>query len=150
MTRLTTHSPLKRNAAPCRNLVLYGTEATGKTAITSALLENLESAEDGDRFKHALVNSVECITARHLFERTVGKVANALEWQTPPGRCENLSQLTYALSKMLKFAPRPDDWRFVLVFDAIDQQREAPSTLLPALARLSEIVCHILIPIASM
>lgn len=128
--------------------MLYGTEATGKTAVVSALLEHLERAQDEDQreapVKHALVNSVECITARHLFERTIGKIANALEWQNPPGRCENLSQLTYELSKMLKYAPRPDDWRFVLVFDAIDRQREAPSTLLPALARLSEIVCHTL------
>jgi hypothetical protein len=30
--------------------------------------------------------------------------------------------------------------RFVLVFDGIDQQRDAPPTLLPALARLGEIV----------
>lgn len=42
---------------------------------------------------------------------------------------------------MLKHTPRPDLFRFVLVFDAIDRQREAAPTLLPALARLSEIVC---------
>jgi len=42
---------------------------------------------------------------------------------------------------MLKYVERPANWRFVLVFDGIDQQREAPATLLPALARLSEIVC---------
>ena len=111
--------------------------------MVTALLERLETADDASHFKHAIVNSVECITARHLFERTVAKVANVLGWQSTPARCENLSQLTHELSKMLKYAPRPDDWRFVLVFDAIDRQREAPSTLLPALARLSEIVCVI-------
>jgi origin recognition complex subunit 5 len=41
---------------------------------------------------------------------------------------------------MLKYTPRPDGFRFVLVFDAVDRQRDAPHTLLPALARLSEIV----------
>jgi len=30
--------------------------------------------------------------------------------------------------------------KFVLVFDGIDKQRDAPHTLIPALARLSEIV----------
>lgn len=44
------------------------------------------------------------------------------------------------LSKMLKYPSYPANFRFVLVFDGIDRQREAPITLLPALARLSEIV----------
>ncbi|KAM0328472.1 hypothetical protein ACHAQA_004879 [Verticillium albo-atrum] len=41
---------------------------------------------------------------------------------------------------MLKEAPRPRGERFVLVFDSIDRQREAPATLLPALARLPELI----------
>ncbi|TDZ40342.1 Origin recognition complex subunit 5 [Colletotrichum trifolii] len=41
---------------------------------------------------------------------------------------------------MLKYTERPPGWRLVLVFDAIDCQRDAPSTLLPALARLCEII----------
>ena len=41
---------------------------------------------------------------------------------------------------MLRYHPRPDDFRFVLVFDSIDAQREAPLSLLPALARLHETV----------
>lgn len=41
---------------------------------------------------------------------------------------------------MLKQVIQPESRHFVLVFDAIDRQKEAPPTLLPALARLSEIV----------
>nr|XP_036584171.1 origin recognition complex subunit orc5 [Colletotrichum truncatum]KAF6793560.1 origin recognition complex subunit orc5 [Colletotrichum truncatum] len=41
---------------------------------------------------------------------------------------------------MLKYTQRPEGWRLVLVFDSIDRQRDAPPTLLPALARLSEII----------
>lgn len=40
---------------------------------------------------------------------------------------------------MLKYPPQPERRHFVLVFDAIDRQRDAPPTLLPALGRLSEI-----------
>ncbi|KAK0673455.1 putative origin recognition complex subunit 5 [Cercophora samala] len=127
---------LNPSSAPCRNLVVYGTEATGKTAITTALLASL----DGDSLRHVIVNSIECITARHLYETVVGKVAAALEWEAVPPRCESVSQLTVSLSKMLKYTERPDGFRFVLVFDGIDHQREAPHTLLPALARLSEII----------
>ncbi|KAH8906752.1 hypothetical protein BR93DRAFT_937711 [Coniochaeta sp. PMI_546] len=134
--------------APCRNIVIHGTEATGKSTVTEAVLEKLASLDDGPDqtrlLRYAVVNSVECITGRHLLERTVSKVADALEWENRPTRCENLSQLTVELSKMLLYPPQhlqwPQDFRFVLVFDAIDRQREAPHTLLPALARLSEIV----------
>ena len=89
---------------------------------------------------YAIIHSEECITGRHLYEQTVSKVADALEWSNPSRRCETVSQLTVELSKMLKYVERPATWRFVLVFDGIDQQREVPMTLLPALARLPEIV----------
>ncbi|KAK1772694.1 putative origin recognition complex subunit orc5 protein [Phialemonium atrogriseum] len=131
------------NAAPCRNLVIHGTESTGKSAIIESLLEKLaevtESSQTG-KLKYAIVNSIECITGRHLFERTIGKVADALDWDNRPTRCENMSRLTVELSKMLLSPDQPDGLRFVLVLDAIDRQREAPPTLLPALARLSEII----------
>lgn len=35
---------------------------------------------------------------------------------------------------------RAEKGKFVLVFDGIDKQRETPPTLLPALARVGEIV----------
>jgi origin recognition complex subunit 5 len=134
------------NAAPCRNIVIHGTESTGKSAITEALLEKLaENTGDPQTgvLKYAIVNSIECITGRHLFERTVGAVADALDWENRPTRCENMSQLTVELSKMLLYSSQPAGSRFVLVLDAIDRQREAPMTLLPALARLSEIVSRL-------
>ena len=98
---------------------------------------------NGPPLKYAIVNCIECITSRHLFETVVSKVAGVLQWDGPVARCETVSQLTVALSKMLKYAPRPDGFRFVLVFDRIDRQRDAPATLLPALGRLSEIVCSL-------
>ncbi|KAJ9157040.1 Origin recognition complex subunit 5 [Coniochaeta hoffmannii] len=136
------------SVAPCRNIVVHGTEATGKSAVTEAVLKQLAGLEDGpdqtSLLRYAIVNSIECITGRHLLERTIHKVADALEWESRPTRCETLSQLTVELSKMLLYPPqrlqRPKDFRFVLVFDAIDRQRETPPTLLPALARLSEII----------
>ncbi|KAI1766837.1 origin recognition complex subunit 5 C-terminus-domain-containing protein [Hypoxylon sp. FL1150] len=132
-------------AAPCRNLIVHGIEATGKTAITSGLLEALQSATgDAPLLKYAIVKSAECVTARHLFERTVGSVADALKWAgtAAVGRCETLAALTVELTRMLKDDVEQEarDGRFVLVFDGIDRQRDAPPTLLPALARLSEII----------
>lgn len=41
---------------------------------------------------------------------------------------------------MLKYEDRGEDFRFVLVLDGLDKARDAPPTLVPAMARLSEIV----------
>ncbi|KAI0181789.1 origin recognition complex subunit 5 C-terminus-domain-containing protein [Hypoxylon sp. FL1284] len=128
-------------AAPCRNLIIHGAEATGKTAITTGLLEALRSSADTAPVDYAIVKSAECVTARHLFERTIGSVIDALDWKgtASGGRCETLAALTVELARVLKDDAERKD-RFVLVFDGIDRQREAPPTLLPALARLSEII----------
>ncbi|ORY64170.1 origin recognition complex subunit Orc5 [Pseudomassariella vexata] len=132
------------HAAPCRNLIIHGTEATGKSAITANILKVLRDDTETD-LNYAIVKSSECVTARHLFERTIGAVADALQWDGAVGRCETLAALTVELSKMLKYKERGEEgWRFVLVFDAIDRQREAPPTLLPALARLSEIIPNLI------
>lgn len=91
-------------------------------------------------FNYALINSLECVSGRHLLETTVRGVAKALGIDSFNAKCENLAQLIFELSKMLKYPPQPEQRHFVLVFDGIDRQKEAPPTLLPALARLSEIV----------
>ncbi|CAJ0550468.1 Ff.00g103980.m01.CDS01 [Fusarium sp. VM40] len=132
------------DAAPCRNLVVHGATATGKSAIVSQLVSDLVTNVNNDAssggLQAAVVNSVQCITGRHLFESIVGQVADALQWEEIPRRCETLAQLTVEMVKMIQYPKRDARWRFVLVLDAIDRQRDAPPTLLPALARLSEII----------
>ncbi|KAI5457261.1 origin recognition complex subunit Orc5 [Mariannaea sp. PMI_226] len=135
---------LSPDAAPCRNLIVHGATATGKSSIVQQLLDGLVEHASNDAqaagLRAAVVNSVQCITGRHLFERIVGAVADALQWEDVPRRCETLAQLAVELTKMLKYPERDARWRFVLVLDAVDRQRDAPPTLLPALARLSEII----------
>ena len=148
------------HGAPSRNLVLYGLEATGKTAITKALLEAISSQTNSepvngqrdaetsqDEVKYAVVKSPECISGRHLLEQTVGAVAKAVDWKGDVRRCENLAQLVVEIGKLLEGWTVVDTagqrkQRFVLVFDGIDRQRDAPPTLLPALARLGEAVSY--------
>lgn len=90
------------------------------------------------------MKSAECISGRHLLEQTVGAVAKAVEWKENVGRCENLAQLAVEIGRMVDswtVSGEEDEGRkFVLVFDGIDHQRDAPATLLQALARLGEIV----------
>ncbi|KAH8820605.1 origin recognition complex subunit 5 C-terminus-domain-containing protein [Xylogone sp. PMI_703] len=148
---------LYTKSAPCKNIVIYGLEATGKSSITKALLDALSSPprlnginghsanEFTDLLSYAIINSEECITGRHLLERTLGAVASALQWKGNLGRCENTSQLVVEIGKLLESAEASDRLiearrRLVLVYDGIDRQKDAPSTLLPALARIGEII----------
>jgi len=82
-------------------------------------------------------------------ENTVGAIARAVGYKGNLGRCENLAQLAVEVGKLLestsgKISMNLHDeascTRFILVFDGIDGQRDAPPTLMPALARLGEIV----------
>ncbi|SMR59233.1 unnamed protein product [Zymoseptoria tritici ST99CH_1E4] len=116
------------------SLVLYGPHATGKSSITRSYLKSAH-------LTHAILRCRECVTARHLLERTVDAVHQALQDDGDEtigdynGRCENVSALAVHLQRLLQ---RRD--KFILVFDGIDMQREAPPTMLPALARIGETV----------
>lgn len=117
------------------SLIVHGTEATCKTSLVKHTLES-------SGLLHAVIPCKECITGRHLLERTISACLDALEAASGQTidrsryiRTENLSALTVHLQTLLVGTEK-----FVLVFDGIDEQREAPHTLLPALARLSEIV----------
>ena len=115
-------------------LVVYGSRATGKSSIVESYLQ-------ASKLKHAIVRSQECVTGRHFLERTVSAVYESLhpreDGQTGDynPRCENLSALVVHLQRLLQ-----KEEKFVLVLDGVDKQREAPPTLLPALARLGEFV----------
>lgn len=116
-------------------IVIYGPHATGKSNVVKAYLE-------AKRLQYAIVQCRECVTGRHLLERTVAAVHAATsgadtsgETGSYTGRCENISALAVHLQRVLQ-----KQAKFVLVLDGIDKQREAPPTLLPALARLGEIV----------
>ncbi|KAF2016736.1 hypothetical protein BU24DRAFT_462854 [Aaosphaeria arxii CBS 175.79] len=116
-------------------LVAHGLTATGKTSIIRQFFQL-------SKIPHAIITSRECITGRHLLERTTFASLDALDEfnderidRRPYARTENLNSLIVHLQKMLD-----GRGQFVLVFDGIDKQREAPPTLLPALARFSETI----------
>lgn len=93
--------------------------------------------------RYAVVDAAQCVTARQLFETVVSSVASAVDWPRDDlsRRCDTLAQLDVELCRMLKY-PGRRDFTFVLVLDAADRARDAPPSLLPGLARLSEIVSH--------
>ncbi|KAK3170045.1 hypothetical protein OEA41_009430, partial [Lepraria neglecta] len=116
-------------------ILVHGVEATGKSRLVKAVAEAI-------RTPFAIVRSQECITQRHLLERAIANTKEALEGQdddayidTVDGRCESISAFVVELQRLLG-----GRGRFILVFDGIDHQRDAAPTLLPAIARLGEMI----------
>ena len=117
-----------------RCFVVHGLEATGKSSITRLVLERLD-------VRHAIVDSKECVTGRQLLEKAVAAAADAVDGTA--ARCETLAALQVQLSALL------EEKELVLLFDGIDGQREAPPTLIPALARIAESVSMVhVMPVA--
>ncbi|KAF7171931.1 hypothetical protein CNMCM6106_006259 [Aspergillus hiratsukae] len=127
-------------------VVVHGISATCKSTIVRAVLSSLA-------VPHAIVRSTECITGRHLLTKILWATLEALglkdEWERfGKGRCEHVSTLAVLLAECLASNAGKKTEKFVLVLDEIDRQREAPQTLLAALARLGEVIpslCVVLI-----
>ncbi|WPH04263.1 Hypothetical protein R9X50_00715200 [Acrodontium crateriforme] len=113
-------------------VVIYGPPSTGKTTTTASHLQK-------QNLRHTIVRCRECVTGRHLLEKIVGQVYQTLQEEgrdgTFGGRCESIGTLAVHLQRALS-----NGEKFVLVLDEIDKQREAPPTLLPALARMGETI----------
>ncbi|CEL06160.1 Putative Origin recognition complex subunit Orc5 [Aspergillus calidoustus] len=119
-------------------VVVHGISATCKSTIVSNVLSTIQ-------VPHAIVRSPECITGRHLLTKILWAILDALgrrdEWERfGKGRCEHVSSLTVLLGECLASTPGKPVEKFILVLDGIDKQREAPPTLLSALARLGEVI----------
>ncbi|KAJ0421941.1 origin recognition complex subunit 5 C-terminus-domain-containing protein [Aspergillus carlsbadensis] len=119
-------------------VVVHGISATCKSTIVTNVLSTLQ-------VPHAIVRSPECITGRHLLTKILWAILDALgrrdEWERfGKGRCEHVSSLTVLLGECLASTPGKPVEKFILVLDGIDKQREAPPTLLSALARLGEVI----------
>ncbi|THC93563.1 hypothetical protein EYZ11_006956 [Aspergillus tanneri] len=127
-------------------VVVHGISETCKSTIVRGVVSSLE-------VPHAIVRSTECITGRHLLTKILWATLEALgqkdEWEKyGKGRCEHVSSLAVLLGECLTSKPTGAVEKFVLVLDGIDKQREAPQTLLAALARLGEVIpslCVVLI-----
>ncbi|KAK6357016.1 hypothetical protein TWF718_001347 [Orbilia javanica] len=114
-------------------LVLYGTEATGKSTIAKAVLDEFE-------IPYAYVSCKECVTARHVFEKAYTSCDALI---TPSNgedkgrqvRPDSVNALAGQLQKLI-----PNSGKIVLVLDAVDKQREMTPTMLSGLARIGEVI----------
>ncbi|KAK6528661.1 hypothetical protein TWF694_003912 [Orbilia ellipsospora] len=126
---------LTRDTSKPPALILYGTEATGKTVVAKAVLDEIGIA-------YAYVSCKECITVRHIFEKAytscvalVGAPNGTQGSEQKSPRPDSVNNLAVMLQKLLLHS-RP----IILVLDGVDKQREITSTILSGVARMGDMI----------
>ena len=124
-------------------MVVHGLEETHKTEVVTDVLE-------ARRLRYVLLRAGECLSVRHLVGklfagclRTLGCESDAEVYET----VDSINALAMCLEKL--FRKRPAG-KVVVVLDGIDDMKSTSTslgtTLLPALARLGDVVSVATLP----
>ncbi len=124
---------------PPRNLIVHGLQGTSKLRTVCSVLATREII-------HTVVKSRECLSLRHLLSKihtaciaVIYEGGNERAEEAFDSRTDSVNALGVNLQRLLQGR----DEKLVLVLDGIDKQRGRNPNTLPALARLSDIVCAI-------
>lgn len=101
--------------------------------------ETVRHVLDKEAIEYVIVNCRECLSQRHLLTKIFARFVKHLNKEDLLDKCDrldNLNALASNLRKILGGRAAP----LVLVLMNADHQRGATATLLPALARLGELV----------
>jgi origin recognition complex subunit 5 len=112
-----------------RTTVIHGLPATGKSSITRAVLQLLNS-------QYVWVQAKAALTARQIFEEIYRGVANLLS-DGSSSKTESLSVLVAKLDVLLRGVQSE---KIFIVLDGIDETKEGSPGLLAGLARVGEAV----------
>ncbi|KAK2766205.1 hypothetical protein FQN54_007721 [Arachnomyces sp. PD_36] len=137
-------------------IVVHGIEATGKSGIVRSILSQYgdqDKDEDDDTYSssnaraipHAYVRCAECITGRHLLSKIIAAILAALGLpeDAVKGAIDHVCTMGVVLKDIFegrKGGGVGEIEKLVLVLDGVEEQREAQQFLLPALARLGEMI----------
>lgn len=124
--------------APPPTTVVYGLEGASKLEVIDAVLAAQE-------LTYTVVKSRECLSQRHLLGKIFTACLHALEQGDKVEDYDRIDSLN-ALSVNLQQVFKSTAGKVVLVLDSVDEVKGAGLTMLPALARLGDIVGrHVLI-----
>ncbi|ETN36661.1 uncharacterized protein HMPREF1541_08939 [Cyphellophora europaea CBS 101466] len=117
---------------PPPTVVAYGLQGSSKLEVITAVL-------NAHKLKHAVIKCRECLSQRHLLGKIFAACAQALGQEEAVERYDRVDSLN-ALSVNLQKLFRGSNLRTVIVLDSIDELKGPGSTLLPALARLGDMI----------
>ncbi|OAP64759.1 hypothetical protein AYL99_00731 [Fonsecaea erecta] len=114
-------------------LVAYGLESTSKT---TAIVEVLRCRE----ISHGIIKSRECLSQRHLLSKMFAVCVGALGQESQTEHFDRTDSINALLGNLRKLSERVRGKKFVAVVEDADALKQPGPTLLPALARLGDLV----------
>ncbi len=115
-------------------LVAYGFEQSSRRDVIYNVLQARE-------IDHAVVKSKECLSQRHLLSKIFAASITALGLAGQVEQFEKTDSINALLGNLRKLFERLDGRKLVVVIEDVDDLRQSGPTLLPALARLGDLVC---------
>ena len=115
-------------------LVAYGLEQSSRKEVISITLQARE-------INHAFIKSKECLSRRHLLSKIFAASITTLGQVGQIEQFEKTDSINALLGNLRKLFERLEAKKFVLVIEDADELRQPGPTLLPALARLGDLVC---------
>ncbi|EXJ60746.1 hypothetical protein A1O7_04899 [Cladophialophora yegresii CBS 114405] len=126
--------PSTQNVCPSPSLlVAYGFEQSSKREVIINVLRAREVT-------HAFIRTKECLTQRHLLSKIFAVCISTLGCEGHIDRYEKVDSINALLGNLRKLFERVKGRKFVVVIEDADELKQPGPTLLPALARLGDIV----------
>ncbi|VDI46906.1 origin recognition complex subunit 5 [Mytilus galloprovincialis] len=124
------------------SLFIYGHTGTGKTAVTTNILNHF-------KLPHVLVNCVECYSSRFLYEMILNSLhGNSVTESSDLVKCDNMNDFV-RMFKQVSQEKGINQETIYIVLDKAERLREMEMNILPAFLRLQELtqqnVCVILL-----
>ncbi|KIW29352.1 uncharacterized protein PV07_05171 [Cladophialophora immunda] len=114
-------------------LVAYGLESTSKTTV---IVEVLRSRE----IQHGVIKSRECLSQRHLLSKIFAACVGAFGQESDTEHFDRTDSINALLGNLRRLFERVGRKEFVAVIDDADALKQPGPTLLPALARLGDLI----------
>ncbi|OCT45871.1 origin recognition complex subunit Orc5 [Cladophialophora carrionii] len=114
-------------------LVTYGLEQSSKREVIANVLRAREVT-------HAVIKTKECLSQRHLLSKIFAACIITLGYEGQIDRYEKVDSINALLGNLRKLSERVNRRKFVVVIEDADELKQPGPTLLPALARLGDMV----------
>ena len=114
-------------------LVAYGLESFSKREVIASVLQ-------GRGIDHAIIKGRECLSQRHLLSKIFAGCITSLAREATIGQYDKTESINALVGHLRKLFESVVGVGLVVVIEDVDDLRQLGPTLLPALARLGDLV----------